>query len=92
MCAFDIILKFIMTETEINQAQRIGLSRLNSRQPQYPADSLYIKSSRALLEQYVQSPAMSRELQMRATPKQQERFNIFGNLGHDDLRSLAMKG
>ena len=81
-----------MTETEINQAQRQGLSRLNSRQPQYPADSYFIKSDRAMLEKYVQSPAMSRELQMRATPKQYERFNIFGNLGHDDLRALSMKG
>ena len=47
----------------------IGLKRLNSRQPQYPTDSYFIKGNRELLHKFISDQSLILDLEKRGTPR-----------------------
>lgn len=63
--------------TTLKDAQRIGVQRLNEKQPMHPPDTTFIKSNMQMLDKYVNSPMGTMELSMRATPNQAKRFELF---------------
>lgn len=76
---------------EVNEAQRRASQRLNARLPQYPPDTTFIKQNYAMLDHYVHSPTGTKDLALRATPKQAKRFELF-TLKRDDITRLLNKG
>lgn len=54
---------------DIKELQKSIRIRLNERDPQYPADTYFIKNNRKLLEEHVVDPSQTERLKGKATPR-----------------------
>lgn len=65
------------------QVVREGLKRLNTHEPQFPADSYFIKHKQEVLARYLSDTQLIDQLEGKATPRTQQRLQLF------DLKSAA---
>ena len=54
----------------VRRDQNEAKLRLNSREPQHPPDTYFIKKSPNLLEKHINDPTGIKKLSVRATPNQ----------------------
>jgi hypothetical protein len=54
---------------EVNHAQRKFAQILNSRESQYPPDTLWIRQQKQVLVDHVRNPSLTKTLSDRATPR-----------------------
>lgn len=68
----------------IKEAVDIGVTRLNTKEPQYPPDIYYIRRNERYLRTYLTDKSKIQRMLSKATPDCQQRFELF-KLKEEDL-------